>query len=150
MGTVRDGVVSKAIETYSKRISHYWPFEIECLPDVKSARSAGPERQKELEGERFLSAVSPGDFLVLLDERGKEMTSREFSAYIERKSVELPRCLVFIVGGPYGFSRTVYERADAMLSLSKMTFPHELVRLFMVEQLYRAGTISRGEPYHHD
>ncbi len=150
MGAVRDTAIAKAIDVYAKRIPHYWPFELECLPDVKIAKSAGPEKQKELEGERFLAGISPADHVVLLDERGREYTSREFSTFITRKAVELPKGLIFIVGGPYGFSKAVYDRADAMMSLSKMTFPHELVRLFMVEQLYRAGTISRGEPYHHD
>ena len=150
MGGVKAGPVADAIEVYTRRIPHYWPFELECLPDVKQGKNATEERQKELEGERFLAMLTPGDFVVLLDERGREYTSREFSEYLQRKAVELPRNLVFIVGGPYGFSRAVYDRADQKISLSKMTFPHELVRLFMVEQLYRAGTISRGEPYHHD
>lgn len=93
---------------------------------------------------------APGDFLLLLDERGRQYGSREFSDFLARKAVELPRNLILAVGGPYGFSKEVYDRSDAMLSLSKMTFPHELVRLFLCEQIYRAGTIQRGEPYHHD
>lgn len=150
MGDVRDAVINQAISQYSKKIPFYWPFSYVCLPDVKSAKTAGPEKQKELEGKRFMSEITSGDYVMLLDERGKQFTSREFSEMIERKSVELPRSLIFVIGGPYGFSQEVYNRADAMISLSKMTFPHELVRLFFVEQLYRAGTIYRGEPYHHD
>lgn len=150
MGAVRDRAIGAAIDMYASRVPHYWPFELVVLPDVKVPKAAGTDRQKELEGARFLSEIAPGDFVMLLDERGRLYTSREFSELITRKAVELPRALVFVVGGPYGFSRAVYDRADALISLSKMTFPHELVRLFFVEQLYRAGTISRGEPYHHD
>ncbi len=150
MGSVRDASIAKAIELYSKRIPFYWPFTTVCLPDVKTAKGMSQQRQKELEGTRFLTEIQPGDFVMLLDERGREFTSRDFSDFIVRKSIELPRSLVFVVGGPYGFSKEVYDRADGMISLSKMTFPHELVRLFFVEQLYRAGTIMKGEPYHHD
>lgn len=150
MGSVRDATIAKAIDLYSKRIPFYWPFTPVCLPDVKTAKGMSQQRQKELEGTRFLTEIQPGDFVMLLDERGREFTSREFSDFIVRKSIELPRSLVFVVGGPYGFSKEVYDRADGMISLSKMTFPHELVRLFFVEQLYRAGTIMKGEPYHHD
>ena len=150
MGDVREATIASAISAYAKRIPHYWPFSIIDLPDIKQGRNADPQRQKELEGERFLTEITPGDFLLLLDERGKELTSREFSEYIAKKAVELPKNLILLVGGPYGFSQKIYDRADGMLSLSKMTFPHELVRLFAVEQIYRAGTIMRGEPYHHD
>ena len=140
IGSVREKAIASAIETYSSRIGHYWPFELTDLPDVRLPRGV----------ERFLARIDAADFLVLFDERGREMTSRQFADFISRKAVELQRNLVFLIGGPYGFSHAVYARANALLSLSKMTFPHELVRLFAVEQLYRAGTISRGEPYHHD
>ena len=150
IGAVKDGAIETAIAKYSKRIPYYWPFTAVYIPDVKSAKSAGTEAQKELEGERILGETSPGDFVVLLDERGRELTSREFSEFISKKALELPRSLVFVIGGPYGFSKAVYARADMLLSLSKMTFPHELARLFFVEQIYRAGTIAKGEPYHHD
>lgn len=150
MGAVRDTAIDTAISLYSKRIPFYWPFTMMALPDVKVPRTAGAAKQKELEGRKFLAEISAGDFVMLLDERGREYTSRQFSEFICRKSVELPKSLVFVIGGPYGFSQEVYDRADALISLSKMTFPHELVRLFFVEQLYRAGTISKGEPYHHD
>lgn len=135
---------------YASRFARYYPFEIQCIPDVKVGKACSEERQKILEGEKILDAVSNGDFLMLLDERGRQYTSREFAALIAAKANELPKSLIFCIGGPYGFSKAVYERASALMSLSKMTFPHELVRLFAVEQLYRAATILRGEPYHHD
>lgn len=142
--------LQEGIDNYRNRLAHYVPFELTCLPDIKTTKSLTIERQKELEGEMFLSRVEAGDCLVLLDERGKEMTSREFSVYIDRKMVNVARRLIFLVGGPYGFSKEVYNRADDKISLSKMTFSHEMVRLFFTEQLYRAMTIMRGEPYHHD
>lgn len=142
--------LQEGIDNYVKRIGHYVPFSMTCLPDIKMTKGMTPERQKELEGEAVLEMLQPGDFLVLLDERGKELTSREFSTYIERKMLTLPKRLVFLVGGPYGFSQSVYSRADDKLSLSRMTFSHEMVRLFFAEQIYRAMTILRGEPYHHD
>lgn len=108
------------------------------------------QKQKEAEGALILSSVDSRDFVILLDERGKEFTSREFATYIDKKTLSLPGNLVFVIGGPYGFSKEVYERANDKVSLSKMTFSHEMVRLFFVEQLYRAMTILRGEPYHHD
>ncbi len=148
VGGVRDAAISKAIDMYARRIPHYWPFSMVCIPDVKGARDQ--KGQKSLEGAKILAETAPGDFLMLLDERGKQYTSRQWADFLQKKSVELPRTLVLTVGGPYGFSQEVYDRADAMISLSAMTFPHELVRLFAVEQIYRAGTILRGEPYHHD
>ena len=126
------------------------PFSVTHLPDVKASKSLTEERQKEMEGEMVLASLQPGDFLVLLDERGKEFTSREFAAFIDKKMVTVAKRLIFLVGGPYGFSKAVYNRADDKISLSKMTFSHEMVRLFFTEQLYRAMTILRGEPYHHD
>lgn len=142
--------LQEGIDGYVKRLSHYVPFELRCLPDIKTTKSLTSDRQKELEGEMFLAQLQPGDFLVLLDERGKEMTSRDFSAYIDRKMQCVARRMIFVIGGPYGFSPAVYNRADDKISLSKMTFSHEMVRLFFTEQLYRAMTILRGEPYHHD
>ncbi len=150
MGDVRDASLNAAISQYCKKIPFYCPFSMVCLSDVRAPKSAGTEKQKELEGARFMNEIAPGDFVVLLDERGKEFTSRQFSEFIEKKSIEVAKNLVFVVGGPYGFSKEVYGRADSLMSLSKMTFPHEMVRLFFVEQIYRAGTIMRGEPYHHD
>lgn len=150
IGPTRDKNLIAAIEKYRTRIPFYNPFETIYIPDVKVAKDA--ERQKKAEGEKILSQLRTGDYLCLLDERGKEMTSREFAGWIEKINVgqQATSRLVFAVGGPYGFSEDVYQRANAKLSLSKMTLPHELVRLFFVEQLYRAMTIMRNEPYHHD
>lgn len=107
-------------------------------------------RQKEAEGQKIIDSLTPSDFVVLLDERGKQYSSVEFSSFIEKQMLSGRRKTVFVVGGPYGFSKEVYERADSLLSLSKMTFNHEMVRLFFTEQIYRAMTILRGEPYHHE
>lgn len=138
------------IEMYLDRLKHYIPFEIKVLPDVKNARKLTRDQIKQAEGELFLAQLQPGDNVILLDERGREMTSQELSQFIDRKMSTVSRNLTFIIGGAYGFSQAVYDRADGKLSLSKMTFNHEMVRLFFVEQVYRAMTILRGEPYHHD
>ena len=140
----------EAIDRYAARIPHYIPFELRELPDVKTTKGMTAERQKELEGRALLDTLAPADFLLLLDERGRELTSREFATFISEKMINLPSTLVLAIGGPYGFSPEVYARANQKLSLSRMTFPHEMVRLFIVEQIYRAMTILRGEPYHHD
>lgn len=140
----------EGIDRYIKRIPHYVPIEYVELPDVKTTAALTEQKQKEQEGKTLLSKLNNSDYVVLLDERGREYTSRQFSEFIQSKMVSLPGRLVFIVGGPYGFSEEVYARANSKLSLSKMTFPHELVRLFFVEQIYRAMSIMRGEPYHHD
>ena len=147
---MNDAPLVEATQRYLKRLKHYIPFDYVTLPDVKNTKGMTEARQKEAEGAQILSAVTPRDFVVLLDERGKEFTSREFATYIDRRTVSLAGNLVFVVGGPYGFSDAVYDRANDKLSLSRMTFSHEMVRLFFVEQLYRAMTILRGEPYHHD
>lgn len=138
------------IEEYARRINRYIPFDIVELPDVKTSRKLTEQAQKLAEGEMMLQRIQGGDFVVLLDERGRELTSREFSLDLARKAQTVAKQLWFIVGGPYGFSPAVYSRANEKLSLSKMTFPHEMVRLFFTEQLYRAFTIQRNEPYHHD
>lgn len=150
IGKTTSRYLQDGIDLYCKRLKHYVPFELRCLPDVKTTKALTQERQKELEGEQFLSLLQPGDYLVLLDEHGKEYTSREYAAYIDRKMSVVPKRILFLVGGPYGFSHEVYSRADDKISFSKMTFSHEMIRLFFVEQLYRAMTILRGEPYHHD
>lgn len=150
IGNTSTPYLKEGIENYVKRIGHYVPFEVRTLPDVKAGKGMTEERQKEKEGAMILGSLQPGDLLVLLDERGKQMTSRGFAEWIDRKSVTVGKRLVFSIGGPYGFAQEVYDRADELLSLSKMTFSHEMVRLFFVEQIYRAMTILRGEPYHHD
>lgn len=150
VGRVASRYLQEGIDMYTSRIGHYMPFSVTLIPDVKTTKGLTQEKQKEMEGRAILSQLQAGDVLVLLDERGKEMTSREFATYIDRKSVTVARRLVFFIGGPYGFSPEVYERANEKISLSRMTFSHEMVRLFFVEQIYRAMTILRGEPYHHD
>lgn len=150
VGKMNDAPLVQAVEKYVKRLSHYVPFQFVIIPDVKNTRGMTEQRQKEVEGASILSAVDSRDFVILLDERGKEFTSREFASYFDRRTLSLAGNLVFVIGGPYGFSKEVYDRANDKISLSRMTFSHEMVRLFFVEQLYRAMTILRGEPYHHD
>lgn len=150
IGKTNTASIAASINDYAARVNRYIPFEIATLPDARASKSMTEAKQKEAEGKLILGALKPGDRLVLLDERGAELTSRQFSEMLEKRAQTVQKRLVFAVGGPYGFSEEVYSRADEKLSISKMTFPHELVRLFFVEQLYRAQTISRGEPYHHD
>lgn len=150
VGKTSTGYVACGVEEFLKRANRYVPTELIVIPDVKSSKALSEDAQKQQEGRSIISALQPGDIVTLLDERGKELTSREFSSMIERRMVQGIKRLVFVIGGPYGFSNEVYERADSKLSLSRMTFTHEMVRLFFMEQIYRAMTIMRGEPYHHD
>ena len=140
----------EGLDEYTRRLKHYITYNINILPDIKNTKNLTEEQQKETEGKLILNALKPGDFLVLLDERGKEFSSMQFSDYLQRKMNSGLRRLVFVVGGPYGFSKDVYNKANEKLSLSKMTFSHEMIRLFFTEQIYRAMTIIRGEPYHHE
>lgn len=149
-GKTTSTYLQEGINLYTNRINRYIPFEIITLPDVKTTKSTDAEKQKRAEGERILAELKPGDKMILLDERGKNLSSRGFSEMIEKMAVNGEKRVVFVVGGPYGFSQDVYARADGKLSFSAMTFSHEMIRLFFVEQLYRAFTIIRGEPYHHD
>lgn len=142
--------LKEAIRRYAELIPHYIPFEIKELPDIRHTRSLSGQQQKEAEGRVMLASVDTSDYLILLDERGRQYTSRQFSEFLSGKMVSHPGRLVLAVGGPYGFSDEVYHRANSMISMSAMTFPHELVRLFITEQIYRAMTILRGQPYHHD
>lgn len=150
VGKTTTGFIKDGVEEYAGRINRFMPFEIRVIPDIKTTRKISEQAQKDAEGKLILAQLQPADHVVLLDERGKEMTSREFSGFIEKKAQIVQKNLVFIVGGPYGFSPEVYAKANSMLSLSKMTFPHEMIRLFFTEQIYRAMTISRNMPYHHD
>lgn len=150
IGKTRTQFVADGIKEYTKRLSRYLPFDILELPDVRAIKSMTERMQKIREGELILEKILPSDHVVLLDERGREYSSVEFSAYIEKLMASGRKRTVFVVGGPYGFSEEVYNRADAKLSLSRMTFNHEMIRMFFVEQIYRAMTILRGEPYHHD
>lgn len=138
------------IEEYAQRVTHYIGFDIITIPELRNTKSLTADQQKTAEGELILKQLQPGDCVVLLDEHGKELRSVEFSTWMERKMQTVPKRLVFIIGGPYGFSPAVYAAAQEKLSLSKMTFSHQMVRLIFVEQLYRAMTIMRGEPYHHE
>ncbi|MDY4845732.1 MAG: 23S rRNA (pseudouridine(1915)-N(3))-methyltransferase RlmH, partial [Parabacteroides sp.] len=124
--------------------------EMEVIPDIKNVKNLSESQQKEKEGEQILKLLQAGDYPVLLDEKGKEFTSMQFAAYIEKKMHSVPKRLVFIVGGPYGFSEAVYKAAAEKIALSKMTFSHQMVRLIFVEQIYRAMTILHNEPYHHE
>lgn len=150
IGKTSEAYLKEGIDKFTKRLGHYIPFELRIIQDVKTSRGISSEKQKQMEGELILNNISSGDHVVLLDERGKQLTSREFANYLDRKMSIVPKNLYFIIGGPYGFSKEVYERANELISLSSMTFSHEMVRLFMTEQIYRAMTILRGEPYHHD
>lgn len=150
VGRTTTGYINEGINHYMDRLRHYLPVELLVIPDVKATKAMTETKQKDAEGKAILATLQPGDNVILLDERGRQKTSREFSEMIVEKMNRGLRRLVFVIGGPYGFSADVYARADSQLSLSRMTFTHEMVRLFFTEQVYRAMTIIRGEPYHHD
>ncbi|WP_370391297.1 23S rRNA (pseudouridine(1915)-N(3))-methyltransferase RlmH [uncultured Winogradskyella sp.] len=137
------------IEDYKKRLKHYVKFQLEILPDIKNTKHLSEIQQKEKEGDLILSKVEHSEVLILLDENGKQMHSLAFSNYLQKHMNSGLKSLVFVIGGPYGFSEAVYKRANGKLGLSKMTFSHQMVRLFFIEQLYRGFTILRNEPYHH-
>ena len=137
------------IEDYKKRLSHYVKFEFEIIPDLKKVKHLSEEQQKEKEGELILSKTQNSDILILLDENGKQMDSVAFSNHLQKHMNSGIKTLIFVIGGPYGFSEAVYKRANGKLGLSKMTFSHQMVRLFFIEQLYRGFTILKNEPYHH-
>ncbi len=142
--------VDAGIKEYEGRLRRYVTFRTEWLRDVKGAGQLAEVRQKELEGEVILAKLQPADMGIFMDDRGQEVTSREFAVWMEKQMASGRKRIVFVIGGPYGFSQSVYDRADGKVSMSKMTFNHEMIRLFFVEQMYRAMTILRGEPYHHD
>ena len=139
-----------AINDYLQRAKRYLSFDMEVIPELKNTKSLSEEVQKEKEGELILKALQPGDVVVLLDEGGKEMRSVEFADYMKRKMNTVNKRLVFVIGGPYGFASKVYAAAQEKISLSRMTFSHQMVRLIFVEQLYRAMSILAGSPYHHE
>jgi len=149
VGKTQNKNFQAGISDYSERITHYMPFEIRVIPELKNTRNLNEEQQKVREGELILKELQPADTVVLMDEHGKELRSIELARWLQGKQ-NISRRLVFVIGGPYGFSPDVYARANEQLSLSKMTFSHQMVRLIMVEQLYRACTIIKGEPYHHE
>jgi 23S rRNA (pseudouridine1915-N3)-methyltransferase len=139
-----------AMKEYTARLKHYLSFDVETIPDLKNVGRLSAEQHKEREGHLILNVMQTGDYVVLLDERGKEMTSRQFSQFLEKRLQMPHKRTLFVTGGPFGFSNEVYKRADEKLSLSKMTFSHQMIRAIFVEQLYRAMTIIRGEKYHHE
>lgn len=138
------------IALYNKRLERYIPFQIIVFPDVKNAKNMNPDVLKQKEGENLLSKLTKDDALFLLDERGKQYTSVEFSNFLDKKMQISTKKLIFVIGGAFGFSDEVYQRANGQISLSKMTFSHQMIRLFAVEQIYRAMTILKGEPYHNE
>lgn len=149
-GKTDDPLFSLIIEEYRKRINYYIPFETQFIEDLKNTKHLSEKEQKKKEGEKLLKWVHPSDYVVLLDDKGKQHTSKEFAGYIEKKSYSISKRIIFVVGGPYGFSEEIRDRANETVSLSKMTFTHQMVRLVFTEQLYRAMTILHNEPYHHE
>lgn len=149
IGKTDDPSLQNLTEVYINRLQFYNKFEFELIPDIKKAKNLNENQQKQKEGELILNKLKSSDFVVLLDEGGKQFTSEAFSEYIQKRLNSGLKQLVFVIGGPYGFSEAVYNRANSTISLSKMTFSHQMVRLFFTEQLYRAFTILRNEPYHH-
>ena len=149
VGKTDAGWVREGLETYSSRLSRYVPFSVSEIPELKNASALSKAQVKEKEGELILSRVTPRDTVILLDEKGKEYSSSEFAKEISKLTAS-GKNIVFVIGGPYGFSEPVYARCDGKVSLSRMTFTHQMVRTIFVEQLYRAFTIIKGEPYHHE
>ncbi|MCX7547494.1 23S rRNA (pseudouridine(1915)-N(3))-methyltransferase RlmH [Xanthomarina sp. F1114] len=137
------------MDDYQKRLGFYIKFEFEIIPDLKKTKNLSEEQQKQKEGELILNKLQTQDVLILLDENGKQLSSVGFSEYLQKHMNSGIKQLVFVIGGPYGFSKEVYNKAQGKLSLSKMTFSHQMIRLFIIEQLYRGFTILRNEPYHH-
>ena len=149
IGKTDESYLETGIGKYIKRLEHYIPFEMKVIPDIKNRKTLSEEQQKKAEGDLILSQLNSGDDLILLDENGKTFTSVDFSQWIEKHMNGGSKRLFFVVGGPYGFSKEVYSKAKSKISLSAMTFSHQMIRLIFVEQLYRAFTIIKGEPYHH-
>ncbi|MCR8561395.1 23S rRNA (pseudouridine(1915)-N(3))-methyltransferase RlmH [Mucilaginibacter sp. BJC16-A38] len=149
VGKTEDAYLKDGIEKYVKRLKHYTKLIIIEIDELKNTKALSQEQQKVKEAELILKKITPTDHVILLDEKGMEFSSQQFAAYIDKKAISAVSSLVFVVGGPYGFDASVYARANDKLSLSAMTFSHQMVRLFFIEQLYRAYTIIKGEPYHH-
>ena len=145
-----DGYIRSGVEEYLKRLRHYIPVEVLVIPDNRQTKNLAGTQRKEREGELILKYLDDSDRVVLLDEKGREFTSRGFSDFLSQKMLAGTKRLVFIAGGPYGFSDRVYQRAQEKIALSQMTFSHQMVRVIFLEQLYRAFTIIKGESYHHE
>lgn len=150
VGKTTDQRFIELIDEYNNRLKHYISFEISVIPELKNTKNLTPEQQKNSEAELILKTLQPSDHVVLLDEHGKEMRSLEMADWMKRKMNTVSKRIVFIIGGPYGFSQKIYDIAKEKLSMSKMTFSHQMIRLIFVEQLYRSMTILNGEPYHHE
>ena len=150
IGKTDDKNLIKLIDAYQNRLKHYVKVELQLLPDIKNVKNLSEKQQKEKEGEILLKQLQPTDQLILLDEKGKDFRSKEFATYLQKKMNSGIKQLVFVIGGPYGFSDAVYQKAQGKVSFSKMTFSHQMIRLFVVEQIYRAFTILKNEPYHHE
>jgi len=149
IGKTDNKALQSLIDDYTKRLSFYIKFDLEIIPDIKNVKNLSESQQKEKEGELILAKLAPKDQLILLDEKGTTFSSVGFSDYLQKKMNSGAKTLVFVIGGPYGFSDEVYQKAQGKISLSLMTFSHQMVRLFFIEQLYRGFTILRNEPYHH-
>ena len=150
IGKTAFSYLEEGMKIYESRIGRYLPFSIDTLPDIKNAQNLSPELLKTREGEAVLARLKPGDYLALLDERGKAFTSVEWAHFLEKELMMPHKRMIYLIGGAYGFSPEVYERADAKIALSKMTFSHQMIRLFFLEQLYRGMSILRNEPYHNE
>ena len=142
--------VEALVEMYAKRVNHYCKFSITTIADVRNTRNMAASRQKQLEGEAIMKLITEGDYVVLMDERGQQYTSMEYAQWLQKRMLSGVKRLALVIGGPYGFSDEVYARANQKISLSKMTFSHQIVRAIFAEQLYRAFTILNNEPYHHE
>jgi 23S rRNA (pseudouridine1915-N3)-methyltransferase len=149
IGKTDNKALQTLIDDYTKRLSFYIKFDVEIIPDIKNVKNLSESQQKEKEGESILAKLSPTDQLILLDENGRTFSSITFSDELQKKMNSGVKTLVFVIGGPYGFSEEVYKKATGKISLSLMTFSHQMVRLFFIEQLYRGFTILKNEPYHH-
>jgi len=149
-GKTTDKNISVIADLYSSRISKYYTFEIITLPDIKNTKNMPVDEQKIKEGRKIIQSLTGEDFVILLDEKGREFRTAELASWIEKQFMVARKRIVFVIGGPWGFSEEVYKKADMKISLSRMTFPHQLVRLLFLEQLYRVFTIIKGEPYHHE
>ena len=150
LGRTADAHIAALMADYEKRLRHYLTFDVQVLPELKNTKSLSEQQQKQAEGEAIIKAVPSNAYVVLFDEHGTELRSVELADWLNKKMRSLSAPIVFVIGGPYGFSDAVYERCNGKLSLSKLTFSHQMVRLIALEQLYRAMTILHGEPYHHE
>lgn len=150
IGKTDESYLSEGIDSFQKRLKHYINFVLVTIPDIKNSKNLSREQQKFKEGELILKHIKSSDCVILLDERGKEFRSMGFADFLSKKMLASTQHLVFVIGGPYGFDERVLQRSDGKISLSKLTFSHQMVRLFFIEQLYRALTILKNEPYHHE